>query len=30
VEVFDTLSGKTEVFANPAVPRLSFLSLGGR
>jgi hypothetical protein len=28
VEVFDTLSGKTEVFANPAVARLSFLSLG--
>ena|SRR5438445_780609 len=28
VEVFDTLSGKTEVFANMAVPRLSFLSLG--
>ena len=28
VEVFDTSSGKTEVFANMAVPRLSFLSLG--
>jgi hypothetical protein len=28
VEVFDTRTGKTEVFANPAVPRLSFLSLG--
>jgi hypothetical protein len=30
VEVFDSLTGKTEVFANPAVPRLSFLSLLGR
>jgi hypothetical protein len=28
VEVFDSLTGKTEVFANIAVPRLSFLSLG--
>jgi hypothetical protein len=28
VEVFDSITGKTEVFANPAVPRLSFLSLG--